>query len=299
MPMGPVGFGTTGGAGLGESSTLSTLGPYALAATVALPFLSKVTSSLPQIGGKSKDQQGRDQTREALVKSGIYGPDYHYTMTDGTKVNMGLDGSVKNYNLSAEDLANPTIGKYIALLAPLGAIAASGDKKRSSDIVGEWTNMVKGAKDPMAEIKALYQKANIFKEDALAAMDKIKDIDDQTRNVYKSSIEELGLPSRGEGGANGAPAPSGGGGGPSFTTQQTQLSFKMPKTDYAAATRSTLLNKLLTENSQSIKYPEPSVETPAGFAPVDLTKTGGIPTAPAQGSSPTSFNSTMNKIIGG
>jgi len=229
-------------------------------------------------GGKSEDQQGRDKTRENLQTAGIYDPDFNLTLSDGTKVNMGVDGSIKNYNISPEDLKSPTSGKYIALIAPFGAIAAQGDVKRSSDVVGELFNAVKGTKDPLKEIKALYEKAGIYKEDALAAIDALKDLDDKTREVYKSSINELNLSARPKEGST-ATAGSGVTGGGSKVVvirQPTYITPKPQKTDTATPYRMDLLNKMLAQNSQPIQYPTQAQQ----------------PQTPG-------FSETMNKIIGG
>lgn len=141
-------------------------------------------------GGKNKDQQGRDDYRSRLKDAGIYDNDYNLELTDGSKVNMGLDGSVKNYNV---DFSKEGIGNVVSYVNPLAYIVTGGDQKKASDLAGELTNAIYNSKDQAAEARALYQKFGVTKQQALDMISKM-DVDDQTKKVFSGTINQLGIP---------------------------------------------------------------------------------------------------------
>lgn len=210
---------------------------------VAKTGLSKVLG----LGGKKdKDQQNRDQDRATLKAGGVLDDQYNLTLSDGSKVNLGLDGSVKNYNV---DFNEKGIGDVVALVNPFAYLVTGGDVKRASDLAGQLTNAFKGSKDPLAETKALFEKAGLFKEDALSRIDQLK-VDDQTKNIFKATINKLGLQSV-PGTATQTAAPSGG-----FKIVVNQVKAPTPKpVDNRPAIRNSILQNMLQQNTQPLQYP--------------------------------------------
>ncbi len=195
-------------------------------------------------GGKSNDQQGRDQDRASLQKGGVLDENYNLTLSDGSKVNLGLDGSVKNYNV---DFSEKGIGDTVALVNPFAYIVAGGDAKRASDLAGQFTNAIKGSKDQKAEAKALFEKAGLTKEDALSRIDALK-VDDQTKAVFKGTVNSLGLKSVQN--ATTTTAPTGGG------FRIVINAPKQPKQeDPRIGMRRAIAQNMLQESSQPIAYP--------------------------------------------
>lgn len=238
------------------------------------PILNKITGkSVGGLlsGGKSKDQQGRDQNRKILEQFGLYDANKNLTLLDGTKVNLGLDGSKGQYNV---DFNEKGIGDIVALVNPLAFLIAQGDQKRANDLAGELTNAIKKSKDPKAEALNLYKKLNLTLDQAQGAFGELKNVPDQDKAIFLNTLKTLGVqqsaPQAGQ-------QPTGSGGiniviqGP---TQATQPKFT--RTDPAASVRSNLLNKMLAETQQPIQYPT-QAQTGTG-QPLDTT---------------------LNKIIGG
>lgn len=218
--------------------------------------------------GKSKDQQGRDSYRQILQQAGIYDNDFNLTLSDGTKVNMGLDGSVKNYNV---DFTQPGIDKIVGIVNPFAFLVAQGDQKKANDLAGELTNALKGVKDPVAEMRNIFTRAGIDRNAALSGIDQLA-IDPQTKNIFKASINQLGLPVAGSSGVTGV---HGGGG----------FSIKFPAqkpVDTRGPFLMSLLNEQMNKSSQPIPYPTPNSQPQAQQV---------VPN--------NAFNSTLNRIIGG
>ena len=201
-------------------------------------------------GKKSSDQQGRDQDRATLKQGGILDDDYNLTLTDGSKVNLGLDGSVKNYNV---DFNEKGIGDIVALVNPFAYLVSGGDTKRASDLNGQITNAIKGSKDPKAEMEAMFNKAGLYKTDALARIDALK-VDQQTKDIFKNTINGLNI----------ADAPTQGG---QQQTGQPGGGFKIvinapkaapaPKVDKMAGLQSLLTDQIKQNNAkmQNIQFP--------------------------------------------
>lgn len=162
------------------------------------------------MGGKNKDQKGRDANRKALQEKGLYDKDFNLQLSDGSMVNMGRDGSKGQYNV---DLNEQGIGDIIASVDPLAAIVSGGDKKRRNDLAGELTNAIKGSKDPRAEARALYAKYGI---DASQANELLGNLGGDDTGAFQNSVNTLfsGQVSKPKGKPTPIPrAPSGNNGG--------------------------------------------------------------------------------------
>lgn len=152
-------------------------------AGMATGGISEIARAL--MGGKNKDQQGRDSYRSQLKDSGFYDPEYNLQLTDGSKVNMGLDGSVKNYNV---DFSQEGIGDIVAMVNPLAQIVSGGDEKKRSDLAGELTNAIKNSADPRAEARALYQKYGL---DPSAAQGLLGQIGGEDAAAYQHGVGQV------------------------------------------------------------------------------------------------------------
>lgn len=197
-------------------------------------------------GGKSSDQKGRDKDRAILKQGGILDDKYNLTLSDGSKVNLGLDGSVKNYNV---DFNEKGIGDIVALVNPFAYLISGGDQKRASDLAGQLTNAIKGTKNPAAEAKALFEKAGLFREDALSRIDQLK-VDDQTKNVFKGTINKLGLSSAQQGQTQGNTQM------PGFNLVIQRPVVQQPKpVNPVNAFRTNILQGMLQDTQKPIQYP--------------------------------------------
>lgn len=220
---------------------------------------------------KNKDQKGRDVTRDILQDQlKLYDKDFNLTLLDGTKVNMGLDGSVKNYNIDFNDKKAVDL---IPLVNPFAQIITGGDQKRSSDLVGELVNAFKNTKDPVAEMRALYERIGLSTEKATELINNLK-LTDQEKSVFINDINKTGIRTPDQQQGQGAT--------PSFSMPRFSMpSMPKPKpVDTVSPYRMGLLQDLLSKNSQPIQYPSQKRARTVN------------PTAD-------NFNATMNKIIGG
>lgn len=137
------------------------------------------------MGGKGKDQKGRDANRKALQEKGVYDDSFRLGLTDGTMVDMGRDGSKGQYNV---DFGQEGIGDIVASVDPLAAIVSGGDKKRRNDLAGELTNAIKGSKDPRAEARALYAKYGI---DQNQANELLGAVGGEDTGAFQNSVNSL------------------------------------------------------------------------------------------------------------
>lgn len=155
-------------------------------------------------GGKGKDQQGRDANRAVGREKGVYDDNYNYTRLDGVTKNMGMDGSKGSYNVDFNDKSAVDLISY---LDPLSEVIAGGDAKRRSDQTGEFVNALKDAKDPMAEIRNLYQKYQV-------GADQFSNFktEDNRGDVYRAKVGEVlgGQPSIPKAPSNSVTSPMGG-----------------------------------------------------------------------------------------
>lgn len=240
------------------------------------------------MGGKSGDQQGRDLSRKALQSAGLYDKDFNLALSDGTKVNMGLDGSVKNYNI---DFSQEGIGNIVADVNPLAYLVANGDKKRASDLAGEFTNAIRQAKDPRAEAKRLYEQLGITKAQAADAFTKMG-LDDGTKNVFLGTFDSLGIQDPQQGNSDEiARVQASSRAFIDRMNSASRQSAEDAKKAQQTSNRSAIINNLLSKAStagQNINYPKPQT---GGF--LSRVATPGSQPQQAQ------FSGTLNKILGG
>ena len=122
--------------------------------TFGLSFLSNEFGS-----GKDKDQLARDAVRAQMKETGFLGPDdYNITLPDGTVFDIGKDGDNKLYNV---DFSQAGVDGVVRAVDPLAAIMTGGDAKLSRDYAGYFTNASMGGADPLANARALYEKAGL------------------------------------------------------------------------------------------------------------------------------------------
>lgn len=108
-------------------------------------------------GGKHKDQRRRDDTRKTLKGMGAIDDAYNLTLDDGSKFDIGRDGSVKNYNV---DFSRSGAGDTVGAVNPLAMLVTGGDtEKKRSDLAGYYTNAALSSGDASKNIKKFYSDA--------------------------------------------------------------------------------------------------------------------------------------------
>jgi hypothetical protein len=153
--------------------------------------------------GKDAKQMARDRVRKYLVDQKVVDKsDYTLKFGDGSTFDLGKDGGARLTNDKGEerqysdvDLNDPRTNKTIAYVSPLAAIITGGSKKLANNFAGSYTNAVLAGGGDEAAIKArireLYTKHNITQADAMKIVDGLKDVDPQTKAIYKSSLNEV------------------------------------------------------------------------------------------------------------
>lgn len=191
--------------------------PSGLIGRGQLAFTSMGASELARLVGfgKHKDQKQRDGIRGNLQQGGILDGDYNLTLADGSKWDMGKDGSIQNYNIDPE--GTPYTKDVIDWTNPIGLILGKGDKKIQSDFTGYFSNAaISNAPDAQAakaNVQAFYDQIGMTKGqweaeiDALAAKETISK---QDADIYKSKLSQFNFKAE-EGQSSGVSMPSFGG----------------------------------------------------------------------------------------
>lgn len=143
--------------------------------------------------GKSGDQQGRDKARGLAVGAGLADKDFNVSLADGSKYNIGKDGSVKNYNV---DFKRAGAGDAVGNVQGLAHIIGAGlNEKARRDLTGELANAALSKGDAKANALALYQNAGFdTKDKAFAAIQQLQDqgqIDQERGNIYRNAANNL------------------------------------------------------------------------------------------------------------
>ena len=218
--------------------------------------------------------------------------------------------------------------KVVSYVNPFTLLVTGGDEVAASQLAGQLANAFVKSKDPLAEARALYEKAGLTYDSAIAGINKLK-VDDQTKNVYRSTIDQIGLR-----GAETSHGTEGGAAGQADELARIRAStqgfihkmqqdsaaqqaasknaVKQAAEQQTSSYRSGLLNDLLAKNTQPTPFPRPQ----GGMSQSPVLQNLGIqkiPTAinsqpkPAvenpkfagQGSSMVnSFNGALAKILG-
>lgn len=147
-------------------------------------------------GKKDKDQYARDAVRSNLRDTGnITVEDGKWVLTrpDGSKYDIGADGSVRNYNIAnPEDKATQDALSYAN---PLAEIFTGGkDDKLRSDFAGYLTNYAQGGGDVGANLRHQAELAGLDHDSARARLDAMRGegfFDDATANIYGNAIDRL------------------------------------------------------------------------------------------------------------
>lgn len=149
---------------------------------------------------KNADQVLRDRYRKAMKKGGMLDNDYSLTLADGSKFDLGKDGSIKNYNV---DFNQEGVDQVVGALDPVAEIIARGSNlsdKQRSDLAGQLTNAaMSGGGDRGANIRGIYQSAGLDRNTAYNAIRELADnqnaFDGGRRDAYLASIDRVfGVP---------------------------------------------------------------------------------------------------------
>lgn len=186
----PMG-GALSGAGLGASlAALGLLGPVGPLAALALGAAGG--GALGMIGsGKDKDQIARDQVRKALKEAGVVDDQWNLTLADGSKFDIGADGSIQNYNV---DFGKEGVGDIVAATNPLAAIVTGGNPKLKSDFAGYFTNAAMSAGDSIENIKKLYADAGLDHAKAYKSIQEMvaaEKLSKEEGDAYLNGLDQL------------------------------------------------------------------------------------------------------------
>lgn len=165
-------------------------------------------------GDKGKDQLGRDQVRAGLKDAGVIDDKYNLTLADGSKFDIGADGSIQNYNV---DFEKDGVGNIVAAANPLAALITAGNPKLRSDFAGYFANAAMSSGDTLENIKKFYADAGFDHAKAYAGINKLVEdgsLDRAEADAYLNGLDQLfgvGAYGKGEGEKSEAKPRSGGG----------------------------------------------------------------------------------------
>lgn len=150
--------------------------------------ISEVVSKFGGSHGKGKAQKGQDKNRRFGKEKGVYDDKYWYTRLDGKRINMGNQHDDVTGKLTSDiDWDDENAVSLVALLDPLSEYIGEGDETRRARQTGEFVNALKDAKDPRAEIRALYEKFGVN-------ADTFKDFTHGEKgraDVYRKNVNEI------------------------------------------------------------------------------------------------------------
>lgn len=200
--------GAASGAGIGGMVG----GPVGAALGAGLGGLYGLASSYAK-AGKHKDQKSRDSIRDLIRERGAVDDDWNLTLADGAKYDIGLDGGAKLQNVGGgtraayhADSTLPGVEHQIANVNPLAVILSGGDKKLTNDYGGYFTNAITSSGDARANALKLYKDMGInSRQDALAALDKIRQQNPGAISDHELAVYDQGLVRIFEGVPNPAP----------------------------------------------------------------------------------------------
>lgn len=148
-------------------------------ANMGLRLMGKRSIGKMVTSGKSEPQQMRDSFRTNLIDTGVADKDYHVTLADGSKFNIGLDGKTKyesadgsKRNAWDADSSNPLSNYAVGLIDPMiRKIYGAGDPKAkifpeqyTGILVNAAISNAKNEKDVMANIQAMLGKSEMAKQ---------------------------------------------------------------------------------------------------------------------------------------
>ncbi len=188
-------------AGAATGAAIGSFVPIPGATLIGAGLGALVGGGLGMIGGdKGEDQLARDQIRAALLDAGVIDDGYNLTLADGSKYDIGKDGSIQNYNV---DFSEENVGDLVASANPLAALITGGDPKLRSDFAGYFTNAAKSSGDPLENIKKIYADAGFNHDSAYGGILKLveeKKISKEEGDAYLNGLDQLfGVGAYGEG----------------------------------------------------------------------------------------------------
>lgn len=147
------------------------------------------------LDGKNKGQMMRDKVRDFLKEGGLLDENYNVELADGSKFDLGRDGSVRLYEFDEAAKSDPYIQEQLKLVNPLAKILTGGDAELGGQFAGMFTNAIRSSGDPVANAKAMYAKAGITNWDqARAALQELKTagkLTDQEVAVYDQGLANI------------------------------------------------------------------------------------------------------------
>lgn len=157
----------------------------------AIPLLGQAPAFAGAIGGafgsgKDRAQMNRDKFgRRAGQASGNVDNDYNVTLSDGQKVNIGGDGSIKSYNIDFSKQGADRAASYGDVLAYLQN-GKTTDKIRS-DVSGLYGNAAMQGADLAGTFRNWTGNNHAAAYQAIAQ----SDLDPGTRDAYLNALDEM------------------------------------------------------------------------------------------------------------
>lgn len=151
---------------------------------IALRLMGKRSIGAMMKSGKSNDQQLRDDFRGKLKETGVADNNYHVTLADGSKFNIGLDGKTKYKNIGENvdgkttrnawdvDHSNPLATFAVNQIDPMirniygqdAVKAGIKPEQYTGMLVNAATSNAKSQQDVLANIQAMLGKSTFAQQ---------------------------------------------------------------------------------------------------------------------------------------
>lgn len=138
-------------------------------------------------GKKHKDQYQRDAVRKSL-RGSLLDDAYNITLADGSKFDVGKDGSVRNYDVN---MSRAGAGDTIGGANPLAHLIGRGNNKVRSDFSGYFANAAMSSGDTRANLVKMYKDAGLDHDTAYMMIHNDTSLDQPTKDAYKNGLDEL------------------------------------------------------------------------------------------------------------
>lgn len=155
-------------------------------------------------GHKNEQQLMRDRTRHYLQESGVLDDKFNISLADGSKFDLGRDGSnftLQNTDGTERNYWDPdhTVTKYNpyeaqALIQPLAVIAGGGKLGMLGHLENAAGSNAQNDTDIFNNARAFAKSLGLTQDNYAATIDKLKEdgnFDDATANIYKGKLSWL------------------------------------------------------------------------------------------------------------
>lgn len=136
------------------------------------------------------EQEDREKVQKGLKGTGFLSDTGNLDLPGGS-FQIGTEDKLPSGDFRFNtDQSRGDTGGIIGAVNPLAALLTGGDEKLTSDFAGYFTNAAQVGGDPGENIRAMYQKAGLDYNTAMAAIDSLK-IPDAQKRAYQNGINQL------------------------------------------------------------------------------------------------------------